>query len=71
MLKSLCLKGDKVTTVVYFMTEITRNHFTFNFSRGSGAFLLANSEDIELLKIAGPLRKLHHSLPHMSHVMLS
>ena len=32
---------------------------------------MANSEDIELLTIAGPLRKLRHSLPHMSHVMLT
>ena len=26
-------------------------------------------EDIQLLKIAGPLRKLRHSLPHISNVM--
>ena len=55
------------------MKEIARDSFLKTFRDDPAHFLLANSKDIELLKIAGLLRKLRrpNSLPHMSHVMLN
>ena len=52
------------------MKIIARDTFSKKLLHRSSALLLANSEDIELPTIAGPLGKLRHSLAYTSHVML-
>ena len=62
--KLLFILRKKLLEIIF--QKFSRRFFQ-KFSRRS-TVLLANSKDIELLKITGPLSKFRHSLPHMSHV---